>query len=155
MIDESHLPAGPVFDWFTPRLVEGSAKAPRVMLLDPIAEPLERMIDCVSRVLDLHGEVVFAFHRCAIQPRYVQLGKEFSAADLPEYGAPDVLRHTKPSPYVVFSTTFPPEWDTWLVRGYALSSKSQTTALALKAKQWIAELGAAASNRLIWGAPFP
>jgi hypothetical protein len=138
---------------FQPRLVDGPTNAPRAVFLDPLQEPVEspsQLHDRISQTLDLHGEAVFAINRYAICEGHRRLGKVTDPLALPEYGAPDVIRNTARPLHTVFAATFPSAWDTGQVRSYALSADSPTIQLGIQAHHWITNLGAPASNRLLW-----
>lgn len=135
---------------FTPRLIEGPASASHVVFLDPVADPTESVEDCIARTFDHHGEAVFAINRHAIYEGYRRLGREYPLLELPEYGAPAAIRYIGRPSHAVLAATFPPAWDTGQVRSYAPSSCSSTVRLGMQAHQWLTDLGASASNRLLW-----
>ena len=137
---------------FTARAVEGPLHAPRVVFLDPVNTPPENKFDRVALTIDLYGEVVFAIDRYAISDAYRRLGKFYSPVDFPEFGAPDVIRRFGDALHAVFAVTFPPPWKTGQVRSYALSSATPTVRYGVLVQQWLAEIGPAASNRLLWSA---
>lgn len=135
---------------FTPRLVEGPLNAPRVVFLDPASIPAENVEDRIARALIRHGEAVFAINRYAIAEGCRRLGRERSILELPESGSPEAIRNIGRPVHAVFVATFPSAWNTGQVRSYALSSCSPTIRLGMRAHQWLADLGASASNRLLW-----
>jgi hypothetical protein len=135
---------------FTPRLVDGPLRAPRVAFLDPVIDEPENVFDRIARTLDQCGEAVFAINRHAIYAGHRQLGKESPILELPEFGAPDAIRYVRRLSHAVFAATLPPAWDTGQVRSYALSSSSPTVCYGIQAHQWLADIGASTSNRLLW-----
>lgn len=138
--------------YFTARVIEGPSHAPRVVFLDPINDPAENTLDRVTSAIEQYGEVVFAIHRYGITEGYRRLGKFCLPVDLPEFGAPDIIRLFGKPIHSVFAATFPPLWETGQVRGYALSSSTPTMRYGMLAQQWLAEIGPSASNRLLWSA---
>ena len=139
--------SGPLF---TPRLVEGTFRAPRVIFMDPVSKLTESFPDRFTRTFDQYGEATFAVNRYAILKGYRQRGRSCSLLELPEYGAPELVRQMGLTIHTVFAATFPPAWETGQVRSYALSSPSPTIGDGIRAHKWLTRLGPEASNRLLW-----
>jgi hypothetical protein len=120
------------------------------MFLDPVAQLTESLLDRVARTLDSCGEIAFAMNRYAILEGYRKTGGSIPPLELPEYGAPELVRQMGLTIHTVFAATFPPAWETGQVRSYALSSPSPTIDHGILAHQWLTCLGPDASNRLLW-----
>lgn len=135
---------------FTPRLVEGSTSAPRVVFLDPVSACPESIEGRVAQTADERGEVVFVINRYAIWDGNRRLGRTNRNSELPQYGVPDVVRHMRHELHAVFVATLPPAWLAGQVRSFAMSSIFPTISWAAAAHQWLTDLGPTASNRILW-----
>jgi hypothetical protein len=135
---------------FTPRLLEGSVRAPRVVFLDPQLASHRSVEECVAATLRQYGEVVFAVNRYGLYDADQRAGIRRSGLDLGGLAAPLVLHHFPRPVHAVFCRTFPPAWQTCQVRGYALSHERPTARLASMAFDWLDTLGASETNRLLW-----
>lgn len=140
----------PPLAWFTPRLIDGPENAPWVVFLDPNPEIPKNLIERVHQTFDRYREAVFAINRCAISESYRRQGKDWPPFELPEYGAPDVVRCLGCPTHPVLALTLPPAWLTGQVRSYALSSHRPTVTYGILAHRWLTDLGPSESNRLLW-----
>lgn len=120
------------------------------MFLDPVAQITESLPDRVARTLDRSGEIAFAVNRYAILQGYRQTGRSIPPQELPEFGAPELVRQMGLTIHTVFAATLPSAWETGQVRSYALSSASPTIGYGTLAHQWLTCLGPDASNSLLW-----
>ena len=140
----------PSLAWFTPRPIDGPENAPWVLFLDPNAEPPKNLFERVRQTLDRYWEAVFAINRCALSESYRRQGKDWPPFELPEYGAPDPIRCLGRPAHPVLALALPPPWLTGQVRSYALSSDRPTVTYGILAHQWLQNLDAYESNRLLW-----
>ena len=136
--------------WFTPRPVEGPNNASWVVFLDPNPEPPVNIFERVAQTFERYQEVSFGFQRYALVEGYRRLGKDCPCLQIPDYGAPNVVRCVGRNVHQVFAATLPPAWMTGQVRSYALSSDRPTVTYGILAHRWLTDLGPTESNRILW-----